>query len=103
MPTIISMGGAGMPVSDYEALLTEYVTLQSQYNSLNTEYNNYKNSHSHTNEEYEAHDIVRTKKLKINCNWYGGDRGHEIYVDGTKIGNTGPNEQSRTLYYTVTL
>lgn len=102
MATIVKTGG-GVPVSDYESLQAQLNSLQNSYNSLNSEYSSYKTSHAHSNEEYEAHDIVRTKKLRINCNWYGGDRGHEIYVDGTKIGNTGDNGQSSTLYYTVTL
>ena len=90
MPTIILVGGAGVPVSDYEALLTEYVT--------------YKSNHSHTNEEYEAHDIVRSKTIAIWCRWYGGEKGHQLMVGGREIGYTGPDgDNSRTVYYTVTI
>lgn len=131
MATIVKTGG-GVPVSDYEALQSqlsslqnsynslsstyssyrnshahsndEYNNLQSSYNSLSSEYSSYRNSHAHTNEEYDAHDIVRSKTIAIWCRWYGGEKGHQLMVDGTEIGYTGPNgDNSQTVYYTVTI
>lgn len=131
MSTIIKTGG-GVPIQDYEALQaqlnslqnqynslnssygslqssynnlnSQYGSLQSSYNSLNSEYSSYRNSHAHTNEEYEAHDIVRSKTIGIWCRWYGGEKGHQLIVDGNEIGYTGPNgDNSRTVYYTVTI
>ena len=117
MATIVKTGG-GVPVSDYEALQAQlsslqnsynslnsnYSSLQSSYNSLSSEYSSYKNSHAHTNEEYDAHDIVHSKTIAIWCRWYGGEKGHQLMVDGTEIGYTGPNgDNSQTVYYTVTI
>lgn len=110
MATIVKTGG-GVPVSDYEALQAQLNSLQSQYNSLQSEHNTlvgdyayYRQTHAHTNEEYEAHDIVHSKTIAIWCRWYGGERGHELYIDGAPRGYTGPDgDSSRTVYYTVTI
>lgn len=117
MATIVKTGG-GVPVSDYEALQAQLNSLQNSYNSLNSEYNSlrsehntlvgdyayYRQTHAHTNEEYEAHDIIHSKTIGIWCRWYGGEKGHQLIVDGKEIGYTGPNgDNSRTVYYTVTI
>lgn len=103
MATIVRAGGE-VPISDYEALQAQLSSLQNSYNSLSSEYSSYKNSHAHTNEEYDAHDIVHSKTIAIWCRWYGGEKGHQLIVDGKEIGYTGPSgTSSRTVYYTVTI
>lgn len=51
MATIVKTGG-GVPVSDYEALQAQLSSLQNSYNSLNSTYSSYRNSHAHSNDEY---------------------------------------------------
>lgn len=107
MPTIISAGGAGIPVSDYEALLTEYVTyksshshtndeynsygaqlssLQNSYNSLNSEYSSYKTSHSYTNDQYSA---ARTsmKTSYLQPGYQAGQHKYGTVIDTKNTSN----------------
>lgn len=51
MATIVKTGG-GVPVSDYEALQTKLNNLNNSYNFLYQDYTSYKNSHTHSNDDY---------------------------------------------------
>ena len=63
MATIVKTGG-GVPVSDYEALQNQYNSLQSEHNTLVGDYAYYRQTHSHSNDDYN--NYIGANNLAVN-------------------------------------
>ena len=86
MTTIVRTGG-GVPVSDYEALLTEYVTYKSNHSHTNDEYNSYGAS-QYAAGQAELKENYFSSPTKITTLWHRtGDYYYTLTApsDGTYV------------------